>query len=227
LEPIIVAKRRGNKEGSIYKYRDGRWCAQISLDGKRLTFYSKYKKDCQNWIMQTKMQIQDGMPFDAMQVILDEYLLHWLDCVKTSIRIKTWNQYSQVVKQHIIPELGQIKLRELRPDQVQALYSRKREAGTTSSTLRIIHAVLHRALNQAVRWGFLIRNPASVVDKPRLENKEMRILTAEQCLVFLNQTRIVRTLVGRSRLAARHLENSSTTPTNYRSRFDFHRTQEF
>jgi integrase len=184
-----MARRRGNKEGSIYKYRGGRWCAQISLDGKRLTFYSKSKRECQNWIMQTKKQIQDGMPFDAMRVTLDEYLLHWLKCVKTSIRIKTWNQYFQIIDQHIIPEIGRIKLCDLRPDQVQTVYSNKREAGKTSSTLRIMHAVLHRALNQAVRWGFLVRNPASVVDKPRLENKEMKILTAEQSMQFLNQTR--------------------------------------
>ena len=36
-----MASKRGNNEGSIFKRKDGRWCAQVSLNGRRITKYSK------------------------------------------------------------------------------------------------------------------------------------------------------------------------------------------
>ena len=55
---VCVAKRRGNKEGSIYK-RGNRWCAQVSLNGKRLTKYFDTQRECREWIRETQAQIDD------------------------------------------------------------------------------------------------------------------------------------------------------------------------
>jgi len=45
--------RRGNNEGCIYYRKDGRWCAQVSLDGRRVTKYGKTQKECRDWIGET------------------------------------------------------------------------------------------------------------------------------------------------------------------------------
>jgi integrase len=52
--------------------------------------------------------------------------------------------------------------------------------------VRVIHSVFHCALNRAVKWGLLGRNPASHVDKPKVNRKEMKTLTAEQVIRLLN-----------------------------------------
>jgi len=40
-----MAKKRGNNEGTVYKRKDGRWCAQVSLSGKRITKYAKIQSE--------------------------------------------------------------------------------------------------------------------------------------------------------------------------------------
>jgi integrase len=182
-----VAKRRGNKEGTIYQRKDGRWCAQVSLDGRRLTHYAKTQRECREWLRDIQAQIDEGLTIQGARVTLGDYLEQWLEAAKPSLHPNTWKQYSQIVRQHIIPLLGSIKLKDLRPDQIQSLYAEKLEAGTGKSTVRLIHAVLHRALNQALKWGLITRNPSDAVDKPKPERKEMKVLNADQARALLDE----------------------------------------
>ncbi len=89
-------------------------------------------------------------------------------------------QYVWVIGQHVVPHLGEVALVSLRPDQLQAFYVLKQEQGLSPSSVRLMHAVLHRALSRAVRWEMLDRNPAASLDLPRARRKEMKTLTAEQ-----------------------------------------------
>ena len=177
-----MARRRANGEGTIYRRKDGRWCAQVSLQGKRVTFYAKTQRECRDWIKSTVAAIDRGGSYESMRMTVEEYLGRWLIAAKTSIRVKTYRQYAQVVQQHIVPTLGPIKLRDLRPEQIQSFYSTKLDKGTSPSTVRVIHSVFHCALNRAVKWGLMGRNPASHVDKPKVNRKEMKTLTAEQAI---------------------------------------------
>lgn len=49
-----------------------------------------------------------------------------------------------------------------------------------------MHKVLHCALKQGVKLGLLVRNPASVVIRPKLEQNEMKFFTEEQAQQFLH-----------------------------------------
>ncbi len=175
-----MAKRRGNKEGSIYQRKDGRWCAQVSLGGRRLTHYAKTQRECRDWLKEIQAQIDSGLTIHGARATLAEYLKQWLESVKPPLHPKTWNQYSQVVHQHIIPDLGHIKLKDLQPNQIQSFYTAKLEGGTGERTISLIHDVLHRALAQALKWGLMTRNPSDAVDKPKLRRKEMNILKADE-----------------------------------------------
>ena len=153
---------------------------------KRVTSYAKTQRECRDWIKSTMAAIDRGGSYESMRMTVEEYLNRWLRATKTSIRVKTYRQYAQVVKQHIVPALGSTKLRDLRPEQIQSFYSTKLDEGTSPSKVRVIHSVFHCALNRAVRWGLLGRNPASHVDKPKIIRKEMKTLTAEQVIRLLN-----------------------------------------
>jgi integrase len=182
-----VAKRRGNKEGTIYQ-RNGRWCAQVSLNGRRLTHYADTQRECREWIKETLAQIDEGLTIDGARATLEDYLKQWVETVKPSLRPNTWQQYSRIVRQYIAPGLGSIKLKDLRPDQIQSFYSARLEAGTGVRTVRLIHSVLHRALNQALKWGLVTRNAASVVDRPKPNHREMKVWDADQVRTFLAVT---------------------------------------
>ncbi len=51
--------------------------------------------------------------------------------------------------------------------------------------MRILHAVLHRSLEQAVRWGMIDRNPAKAVIRPKPCRKEIQTLNSHQARQFL------------------------------------------
>jgi hypothetical protein len=64
--------------------------------------------------------------------------------------------------------VGSIQLAKLRPAELDRVYVRlqapgggKRGAGLAPATIRRIHGILRRALEQAVRWGWLANNPAA------------------------------------------------------------------
>ena len=110
------------------------------------------------------------------KVSLSKFLDDWLIVAKNSVRPNTYYQYSQNVYQHITPALGDILLRDLRPDRVQSLYTKRLAGGTSPNTTRMIHAVLHRALHHALSLGLVIRNVSDVVTRPKVPRKEMKTL---------------------------------------------------
>lgn len=97
----------------------------------------------------------------------------------------TFEQYSQVARDHIVPLLGSIKLIDLRPDQVQKLYTKKLQAGISTRSVRLIHAVLHRSLQHELKLSSISRNPASATTPPKSEQKEMKFLTEAEITQFL------------------------------------------
>ena len=184
-----MAKRRGNNEGSIFQLPSGRWRAQVSVGGQRLSNSFATQREGRAWLRATRDQVEDGLMIDGARTALGNYCEYWLETAKPSLRLKTWLQYAQIVRQHIAPDLGQIKLKDLRPDQIQGLYTRKLETGTGVRTVRLIHAVLHRALGRALKWGLLRRNPCDAVDKPQQVRKEMKTWNVDQVRVFLETAR--------------------------------------
>ena len=181
-----MPRKRGQNEGSIFQRKDGLWVAQVTVQGKHVGKYCKTQREARDWLKETLSQIDSGMSLAAARTTLEEYLEEWLTTYKTSVRPKTIQQYSQIVHQHIIPSLGGIKLKDLRPDQIQVLYNAKLNAGVSTRTVIYIHAVLHRSLELALKWGLIGRNPVDVVTRPKFRRKEMQTLNDDQVRAFLS-----------------------------------------
>src|SRR5450759_2499980 len=111
-----MAKRRGNNEGSLFKRKDGRWVAQVTLEGRAVSKYFKTQKEGREWLKQMLAQIDEGLTFMGAQTSLEAYMTEWLKTISMTVRPKTLEQYTQVVNQHILPALGSNKLKDLKPD---------------------------------------------------------------------------------------------------------------
>lgn len=172
-----MAKRRGNQEGAIYERANGHWQAQISIDGRRLSRSFPSKKECLLWIKEITQQKEEGLSFLSANISLAEYLNQWLTSIKPNLRPKTWLQYEGIINNHLSPYLGRVKLIDLKPATLQALYTKKLEEGRGSRTVQLVHAVLHRSLGMAEKQGLIGRNPASKVEKPTIKRKEMAVLS--------------------------------------------------
>jgi integrase len=111
---------------------------------------------------------------------LAAYPEEWRDSIREAVPPGTQRQYAQIVHQHIVPRLGKIKLKDLRADHLQGVYNAMLDDGRRARTVRLLHAVLHRALRMALKQGIIMSNPADAVTRPRFRRKEMRTLTDTQ-----------------------------------------------
>src|ERR687889_24826 len=189
-----MAKRRGNGEGTITRRKDGRWearyTAQTANGPKRRVLYGKTRQEVAKKLTKAMADRDGGVTFDAENQTVGEFLARWIDTsVKDNVRPRTLSNYQLQVRQHIIPALGRMKLANLSPAHVQGFYRSKLDAGLKPSSVRYIHAVLHRALKQAVRWGLVPRNVSDAVDIPKLTREETNALSPEDTRRFLAAAR--------------------------------------
>jgi len=183
-----VAKRRAKGEGSIYfNEKINLWVAQITLpNGQRKSKSSKTQKMALNWLIDQRTKARDGLYVTDDRIKLGEFLDHFLgDVAVHNLRPRTYETHSGYVRNHIKPELGNILLNQLRPDQVQAFYTKKLSEGLSKRTVQYLHAILHKALKQAFQWGLVTRNVTDLVDAPRPQRKPPTIWSADQSRAFL------------------------------------------
>lgn len=180
-----MLRKRGNNEGSITKLPSGSFRAQVSLDGKRLSKVRKTRAECQTWLRKILDQMDEGLTFEGSQTTVEQFLTEWLVLAQPTLRPKVACQYEQLTMQHIIPCIGHVKLKDLRPQVVDSLYQNRLKAGIGIRTICYMHSVLHRALVKAVNLGLLTRNPADSATPPKYTHDEMTILSESQVTQFL------------------------------------------
>jgi len=120
----------------------------------------------------------------------------WLPANQARLRPSTWAGYDANVRLHIVPRLGRVPLRHLRPDHVERMYTdlsvegnHARRGGLDAKTILEIHQVLRRSLDDAVRRGMIVSNPARVAHAPRrrpLGSSVAKAWNAHQLREFLD-----------------------------------------
>jgi len=113
------------------------------------------------------------------------FLADWLLDAAGRLQPRTVERYAGLIRLHINPALGAIRLRKLTPQDIVRLYADLRTTLATASVAQI-HAVLHSALGQAVRWHAIAHNPVAAVRSPRPMRREMRFLDPRQVRVMLD-----------------------------------------
>ena len=157
------------------------------LEGRRRkTVYGRTRAEVAKKLNRALADSEDGLFFDDEGLKVGEYLERWLESsVRGNVSPRTYTNYRLQVRRHLAPALGRIKLKDLTPYKVRGLYRSKLDAGLSNASVRYTHAVLHRALKQAVKWSLVPRNVAEAVDPPRVRREEITPLSPEQSRTFL------------------------------------------
>src|ERR1700730_8515920 len=151
--------KRGRGEVSIYRRQEGRWTAEISLEGGKSKFlYGKTRKEVQEKLKKALYEQQQGTLVTGAQQKVGQFLTHWLEDVhKRSIRPRTYERYEEIVRLHLAPGIGQHQLQKLLPQHLQAFYAKKLEEGLSTTPVVSFHNVLHKALGLDYRWNLIAR----------------------------------------------------------------------
>jgi integrase len=176
-----VGRKRGNNEGSIFPYH-GRWAAAVSLPGGRRKYmYGRTREEVRRLLAEALAARERGTLADARGLTVGVFLDNWLnEVVKPSVRPWTFKGYEVHVRLHIKPAIGRIALERLQPTDVQSLINAKTKDGLSPKSVRYVLGTLRTALNQALRWGYISRNPAALVDGPRVERYDFQPFSVEE-----------------------------------------------
>lgn len=178
--------RRTRGEGSIYQRRDKRWTCQYYIDGERKTNTYKTQAQARAKLLEVTNAVAQGSYVDSGDQTLGQWLDEWLeDYAKNSIKLSTYISYETYIRAHIKPSIGEVKLKNLSVDVLQKFIVNKsrggradnKKGGLSPKTVKNINQMLHVALQQAVENGLLARNFEEGVRPPKVENKEMRVLS--------------------------------------------------
>ncbi|MDG7041497.1 MAG: site-specific integrase [Nitrososphaerota archaeon] len=130
-------------------------------------------------------QLDTGSFINPGKTTLGEYLDKWLKDYKPNLSPRGFERYQSIINKSLIPELGRITLTQLKPEHVQNYYTAMEDKGASTGTVRYHHAVLHVALQTAVKWGLLARNVANAVTPPKPHNGEMETWDEDEMNRFL------------------------------------------
>jgi len=195
-----MTKKKSNGEGSIYKRNDGKWCAQLTIGVdpstgklKRKFFYGKTKKEVHEKMINVQSKLLTGSYVESTKLTLSDWLYTWLDTYKKNdLRARTYQSYEYLIRIHINPHLGNIQLKNLNHEQIQNFYnflsSKGRidgKGGLSPKTIKNIHTLLHEVLEKAVQTQKIYTNVAKTANLPKKENKEIKILSKDDQLLFL------------------------------------------
>ena len=174
---------RKNKAGKITSYRG----AYVGPDGKRRYVSGKNKEEARKALREARSGADQGLVFDADNLKVGEYLDRWLsDSVSDTVKATTFERYEQIVRLHLKPALGRVKLKALTPAHVRGLYREKLDAGLSPRSVQYVHVTLHKALKQAIADGLIPRNATEAVKPPQVRREEMRPLNAEQARILFD-----------------------------------------
>jgi integrase len=155
------------------------------------------KREAQRELNSLLHGIQSGEYVEPNGVLTSEYLEQWLcNYAKPNVSGKSLERYAEIARCHLIPALGAYRLIDLRPLHIQSYYSRALESGRrdgrgglSARTVLHHHRILREALQQAVKWQLMTRNPADAVEPPQPRHKEMRTLNEPQIASLLDVIR--------------------------------------
>ena len=157
------------------------------------------RKDCQAALTRKLTTLAEHTYVLPSRLSLREFLLKvWLPAIESGVRETTLSGYRMLVQQHLVPQLGAVQLQSLNAAQINAHYAKllsegrvHGSGGLSPNTVHHVHAVLHRALRDAVKWGYLQTNAASSADPPRVsaQHRELPVWSEQQLHAFLDSVK--------------------------------------
>lgn len=189
--------RAAQGAGTIRQRKDGRWEARYTIGrdpgtGKQMqrSVYGATQQEVRKKLAQLTAALDAGTYKEPCKMTVGQWLDIWAADYLGGVKPFTVRSYCDQIRNHIKPALGSVKLEALNAHSIQAFYNslgveQDGKPGLSPKTVKNIHGVFHKALQQAVKIGYLRFNPADACELPRAVRKELKPLDEEQSRAFL------------------------------------------
>lgn len=189
-----IRKKTVTRGGRKYEYWEARYTEGADPGtGKQVqrSITGKTQKEVAQKLKAATAAIDNGTYTAPSKQTLGQWLDAWIETYCGSIKPRTLEIYKTDIRVHIKPALGAVRLESLTAQMIQGFYNdlgkpaKGRPEGLSPKTVKNIHGVLHKALQQAVLIGSLRFNPTEACTLPRQEKRDLAPLDDEQIAAFL------------------------------------------
>lgn len=167
------------------KRADGRYCKNVTIGRntngsyKRKMIYADTQKELELKVAELKLSIENGTFTDDEGMTVESWAYKWLEIYKNNVANGTKKMYSNAIKNHIVPELGYIRLKDLKKHNVQQLVNKRYNEGLTRG-IKIFMLTLNQMLDVAVENDYISKNIAKNLNIPKHEAAEKKALKDEE-----------------------------------------------
>ena len=184
--------KRANGEGNIRKRKNGTWEARYTVDNaktgksERRSLYGKSQEEVRKKLNAIVNDIDNGVYIAPDDITISQWFDIWIKEYNGNVKESTKSQYEYQGRCHIKPFIGKKKLQKITAPALQKFINERYDEGNGLSpkSCRNLHGVLHKLFNQAVLCGYIKNNPVCAVQLPRVEKKEMHILSGDDLKAF-------------------------------------------
>lgn len=191
-----IRKKTVMRNGKEYTFWEAR--ATVGYDpgtGKQIqkSITGKTPKEVRQKLSKLVTELDEGTYKAPSKLTVKEWLENWLADYLGDVKPSTALLYRQQAEMYIIPKLGALKIEALTSDQIQKFYNelfRSKEdggRGLSAKTVKNVHGVFHKALEQAKKNHVLRFNLSDACELPRIYRQEIKPLNREQAEAFLRE----------------------------------------
>jgi len=135
--------------------------------------------------------LEAGLAHETSHSTMDDLAAKWLELATETLSPSTLREYRRLLAKIILPQFGSVKVRAIRPSDLDTFYASLRRRGVSGRALsaqsvRHVHALIRRLLNQALKWGWILTNSALNASPPRVDRVELEVPDVETVMRIIN-----------------------------------------
>ena len=189
-----IRKKSRMVNGKTYTYYEARYTEGFDPGtGKQIqrSISGKTQKEVAQKLKAAIAALDTGTYIAPCKMTVGEWMDAWSKQYVGGVKESTVAAYKATIRTHIKPGIGAVRIDALDTNLVQNFYNRLREPtkdrdAVSPKTVKNVHGILHKALQQAVANGYIRFNPTNACVLPRIEKKELQPLDEAETKLFLD-----------------------------------------
>jgi integrase len=181
----------------------GNWAIVLDVrdptTGKRKRRWHSFagtKRQAQVECARLLTEMKNGTSVDPSRMTVAAFFERWIEHMEGQVSPRSHERYAELCRKNLAPLLGGLMLTKLQPAHISQAYAkalasgrRDGSGGLSARTVTHMHRVLREALQQALRWQMLPRNPADAVRPPKVERQQMQVLDTDDAVELIEAAR--------------------------------------
>ena len=175
-------------KNNIRQRSNGTWEGRYyDVDGKQHSLYGRTKAIVKDKLAEKRAEIAQGTSITETDLTVEQWGWEWMKTFKAGkVKHSTLDNYESDFRLHVVPYIGNVKLKGLTTLMVQRVYILLEKEGLSPKSIRNVHGMLHGMLDKAMKMDLIRKNVSKNCELPHIQQHEMHPLTKEEMGMFMN-----------------------------------------